>query len=546
MHLCNSRTENPNSAAATLVTEMLADPNGKFSPSIYETARLVSLTPSLTGHERRVRFLVDQQEPDGGWGGPEGYHLVPTLSATEALLSRLRYEPSRTEGVAGPASVASSVERGLRALTELLRLPDRALPDTVAIEIIVPGLIADINAHLDGIETLPAGPLPTWRTGRRLGPPAGLNTDRMTKLRAAVHQGSALPTKLLHSLEVLGAAAEGAECAELTRDNVGCSPAATAAWLGDRVVRADHHPSVRYLREVQDETGAVPVAAPLALFERSWVLSTLTGAGISVPVHDGLLASVREALGESGAGGGHGLPPDADDTASALYTLALLGDPQPPDQLWPFQEGEHFSTFPDERTPSTTTNAHVLEAFGASLRLDTTERARNLDTIGKLTGWLCDQQEADGSWQDKWHASPYYATKCCAQALESYGGATAAPAVGKAVDWLLASQRTDGSWGRWGGTFEETAFAVQTLARTRAKRPGQAIERAAARGYAFLRSWDETREHPPMWHDKDLYTPARIVHVEGLAALHLAQRNSRVAALLPQLDEGAALPEEAP
>ena len=41
------------------------------------------------------------------------------------------------------------------------------------------------------------------------------------------------------------------------------------------------------------------------------------------------------------------------------------------------------------------------------------------------------------------------------------------------------------------------------------------------RGAKFLHGWGD-RPHPPLWHDKDLYTPTRIVLAEGMAALHLA------------------------
>jgi hypothetical protein len=39
-------------------------------------------------------------------------------------------------------------------------------------------------------------------------------------------------------------------------------------------------------------------------------------------------------------------------------------------------------------------------------------------------------------------------------------------------------------------------------------------------------------KHPPLWHDKDLYTPIRVVRAEGLAALHLAYANPRVAVIV--------------
>ena len=119
---------------AALQAEMFADPWGEFSPSVYETARLVTRTPSLRGHMRRLRFLLDRQDEDGGWGGPAGYGLVPTLSATEALLTALRQLPSGVDY----EEVVGSANGGLRWLFERLNAcrPPR-LPDTVAVEIIL-------------------------------------------------------------------------------------------------------------------------------------------------------------------------------------------------------------------------------------------------------------------------------------------------------------------------------------------------------------------------------------------------------------------------
>jgi len=115
---------------AALQAEMFADPWGEFSPSVYETARLVTRTPSLRGHMRRLRFLLDRQDEDGGWGGPAGYGLVPTLSATEALLTALRQLPSGVDY----EEVVGSANGGLRWLFERLNAcrPPR-LPDTVAV-----------------------------------------------------------------------------------------------------------------------------------------------------------------------------------------------------------------------------------------------------------------------------------------------------------------------------------------------------------------------------------------------------------------------------
>ncbi|WP_158888231.1 prenyltransferase/squalene oxidase repeat-containing protein [Amycolatopsis anabasis] len=528
-----SWTVQANRLAERLLSEMAGDPYGRFSSSVYETARLVTLAPSLSGQDERVRFLVGRQHQDGGWGGPGSYGLAPTLSATEALLSFLRESP--VHGDRRPplhAKAVRAADRGLRVLFSRLNGVGRSsLPDTVAVEIIVPGLVADINAHLDRLEREPLPGLDAWRGGRRLTPPVDTNAELLARLRNAVRAGHALPSKLLHSLEVIGPAARGAPFIEPAAGGVGCSPAATATWLGDAAIRANH-PSVRYLEAVQGPGGgAVPVAAPLGLFERAWVLATLAGAGFRLVARDPLVRSVHAAFGETGTAGGPGLPPDADDTSTALYALALLGSPRSPESLWNYHAGAHFSCFPDERTPSTSANAHVLQALGACLTPDLPGSARYLDAVGRLTGWLCDRQETDGCWWDKWHASPYYATACCAVALADFGGPAARAAVRRAVEWVLLSQRTDGSWGRWDGTYEETAYAVRVLLQTPPCHRREAVTRAAARGAEFLlRSADA--EHPPLWHDKDLYTPTRIVRAEGLAALHLARTDAEVAALI--------------
>ncbi|MFC4001921.1 prenyltransferase/squalene oxidase repeat-containing protein [Prauserella oleivorans] len=509
MNSLESWLEKAYDAVSALLSDMAGDPWGRYSPSIYETGRLVALASSLPGHEARVRFLLERQRSDGSWGGPAEYGLVPTLSATDALLTE-----SRRPGAGTP--VTDAAERGLRALAA--RPPGSGLPDTVAVEIIVPALVDEVNARLQ-------------RAGRAPLPmPPGTYPDLFDELRTAVTQGHTLPEKLWHSLETLGPVARRASFVRPVQGGiVGCSPAATAAWFGDEALRDAALPAVQYLRAVQDADGGVPVAAPLALFERAWVLSLLAETGIDFRVPRELVDSLHAAFGEDGAAGGLGLPPDVDDTATALHALALLGSPRSLQCLWPYFSGEHFVTFPGERTPSTTSNAHALQAIGASLVPDLPDRERYAAAAHAVTEWLCANQQADGCWFDKWHASPYYATVCAATALAAYGGATGAPAVRRAVGWLLATQRPDGSWGHYGPTIEETAYAVRTLVRTAAGEVTEHAHAAAARGADYLLAHADDADHPPLWHDKDLYTPLRIVRTEILAALHLAHTTPGVA-----------------
>ncbi|GLY68872.1 prenyltransferase/squalene oxidase repeat-containing protein [Amycolatopsis taiwanensis] len=493
---------------ARILADMSADPYGQFSPSIYETARLVSLAPDLAGHAGRMRFLLTEQNADGGWGRPDSYGLLPTLSATEALLA----ESHRT----GNLKLVLAAGRGLQSVLTRLYAGDETLPDTVAVELLVPGLVLDINAHLDRLGTEP---------GRRLPYPKGTQPELLRRLREAVENGASLPPKLVHSLEMFGPAAQGVSFVQPGPFGAGCSPAATAAWLGSGAMAAKA-PAVRYLETVQSRHGGpVPVAAPLDVFERSWVLATFLDAGLDIAPPPAIVAGLHAAFGESGAPGGAGLPPDADDTATTLHALAMLGSPRSLDCLWAYQKDDHFVTYPDERTPSVTTNAHILQAF---LSADSAD-PQLTGAVRTLTGWLAAQQDDDGSWSDKWHASPYYATASCVTAL---AGCQDDPvAVRRAVRWVLATQRADGSWGRWEGTPEETAYAVQILVRGSDGRPEPLVEQAAARGCAFLIK-TENLPDPPLWHDKDLYTPHRILAAQRIAALSVAAANPRVRRLI--------------
>jgi hypothetical protein len=528
--------------AEELMAGLVAEPWGQVSPSVYETGRLVALSPGLAGHDRRVDYLLRAQRPDGGWGAPDpGYALVPTLSATDALLAILRPDAVGVEAVAAAA--------GLRTLFQWLygpaALTKADLPDLPAIELIVPSLVRSINRRLDTLGDAP--PVEGWWPGgERLAAPAGVDGALLDMVDARLSAGGDLPQKLLHALEVVPDAARGhREIRPETTGTVGASPAATAAWLGDASAAPPDSPALRFLKgATRPHGGPVPCGLPITVFERGWVLSWLVRAGVPVTPPPALLDSLVATLGPSGVAAADGLPRDADTTAGALYALALTGRPQPPDPLWAFELDTHFCTWPGEDGESITTNAHVLEAFGQyvrSRRRPEGDTARRTATIAKVAAWLCDRQRADGSWHDRWHASPYYATTCAALALHAFGGPESAAAVERAVRWTLATQRADGSWGRWGGTAEETAYAVQLLLLTLpgaapaggtnvilntgpADRPGPGVLEAAERGCDHLSRSPADADDPALWHDKDLYRPAAIVRAATLAALYLGHR----------------------
>ncbi|TYK47367.1 hypothetical protein FXF68_25125 [Actinomadura decatromicini] len=535
-------------AARELLRGLLSRPWGHVSPSIYETGRVVSLTPWLAGHARRVRHILDAQRPDGMWGAPGAYAVVPTLSAVEALLTVVRglddgdsHGFRRADGV-DPREAADALGRSLPLLLRRLPALDfTRFPDMPANDLIVDSLVGSINRHLDELDELDGkdpvvGPVPE----ARLGNPKGLDGTRLAKMRAALTAGAALPDKMTHALEVTGDLAREARTIRPGPVGaVGASPAATAAWLGERGAREPRHPARLFLEAVSDEhAGAVPCGAPITVFERAWVLSTLARTGIVSSAPPTLLDGLAAALGPTGTPAAEGLPADADTTSAVLYALGLLGKPRSPEALWAYETPTHFCTWPGEEGFSVTVNAHVLEAFGQYLRdiLRTGETPsvsipRYTKTVGDLVTLLCDQQRDDGSWTDRWHASPYYATLCCVAALSRFGGGRAAGTLARARAWVLDTQRPDGSWGLWAGTVEETAYALQILlpspadaAELTAKDPAGKYKESITRGYEFLPAPSDNGRllGPALWHDKDLYLPVAVVRASVLAARHLA------------------------
>lgn len=514
-------------AARELLTAMTLQPSGQVSPSVYETGRLVALAPWLTGHVQRLDYLLANQRVDGGWGAPGGYALVPTLSAVEALLSTLRAgdEGRRPDMFRG--ELAAVANRGLHALSGWLSAGEQmSVPDTPAVDLIVPALIGEINQHLQRLRDRPCGANDEWRGGWLPLPP-GADHRRLDAVGRLLASGRSVPQKLLHAFEVLGGGARRRGDVSPVAGTIGASPAATAAWLGDPAAGGADPAALSYLEDAaRQQGGPVPCCTPITVFERAWVLSSLTRVGVPLAPTAKLVAELSAALGPEGTPTGPGLPADADTTSVTLYALARLNHPVDPESLFLYDMGTHFCTWQGEDGYSTTTNAHVLDVLGWHARCDVPAAARYSSKVATLARWLCEQQHADGHWSDRWHASPYYATSCAVLPLDRYApAAIAGEAVDRAIDWVVDTQRVDGSWGRWGGTVEETAYALHVLLGVgRSERPG--VRAAAMRGLDHIAAADGQEGEPPLWHDKDLYSPTLIVRAATLAVWHLASTRS--------------------
>ncbi|MEU6075338.1 prenyltransferase/squalene oxidase repeat-containing protein [Micromonospora sp. NPDC047074] len=503
-------------AGRELVAAMLAAPAGTVSPSVYETGRLVSDAPWLPGHAERLRHLLATQRADGGWGAPGAYGLVPTLSAVEALL--------RSQGAPGRADVPEArrlppaVGRGVAALRDRLLVAAEPVPDMPGVDLIVPALVDRIDA------LLAAGAPPAQRQVLPL--PHGMTRHRTEAVGRLLAAGGPVPEKLWHAFEVLDERARAHLRPRPVAGAVGASPAATAAWLGGPARPGVDRAALGYLTgAVARGGGPVPCTTPIAVFERAWVLSSLARVGATTGVPAALVAELAAglaaALGPTGVATSPGLPTDADTTAVTLFALARLGLPVAPDSLLAYDTGAHFCTWQGEDGASVTTNAHVLEALGWHARH--TFGGPYAGMARRVAGWLVAGQQADGSWTDRWHASPYYATASVAASLAEYAPDATGGVLDRAAGWVRDTQRDDGSWGLWTGTPEETAYALQVLLGTgRPPRPG--LAGVVRRALAYLDGQpDGAADGVPLWHDKDLYHPVLIVRAAVLAARHLAR-----------------------
>lgn len=478
--------------------------------ALYDTGRLVALAPWLAGHDARVEFLCARQSADGGWGGSDGYAVVPTLSVTAALLAELRRDGQGSDR----ERLAHAATGGLHALRRWLDpVTGLIVPDTIAVELIVPALVDEINALLT-----PDLPLPGVAVDARpwLRLPQGFDRQLLEATRVRFAAG-ALPQRAWACLEVLGEAATAAPFVRPAAGVVGCSAAATAAWLGGS---SGDLAAAGFLDALQARGGGpVPAVTPITYFEPAWVLNSLAVGGFAPAVPASILDRLEAGLTPTGVPAAPGLPADADDTAAVLAALLRHGRVHSPESLLGYLADGYFKCFPDERNPSVSTNAHVLEALALYLGRRPQDRARFATPAQMAARWLLDQQRADGSWLDKWHASPYYATACCILALVLHDSAGTRESIDRAVDWVLDTQRPDGSWGRWQGTVEETSYAVQVL--TLACPPDKAAAIAVKRGCAYLADHPVFAEHPPLWHAKDLYAPIAVIQAARLAALRL-------------------------
>jgi halimadienyl-diphosphate synthase len=497
-----------------------------LGPAWYDTAQVVrtwarhpGTLPEAVGRSG-LDTLLRTQHPDGSWGytrAPGAYRVVPTLAATTALTAvGAQLSPVTAARAAAAADAAVAF-----IASDAQQIAPHKLPDTIAVEFIVPALLETLEQELPTFHPAHNG----IRAALRLHD-AALGTLR--RHRAAAHAGVTLPAASHYSLEVLGQPPAGYRHSDFMPDgHLACSPAATAAALSWS--NQPCGPAVDYLiAEGKRLGGAWPTVAPVTVFEAGAIVSAAARAGMrlapAVAAHLGPWLAAQ--ITADGCGAGAALAPDSDDTAIVMFALHALGHPWSPHPLFAYEQDTHFATFPGERTLSCSTNAHVLEVLRAAA--ENGHRDHNVALgIGKTTRYLLDTQHADGHWDDKWHASPFYATATAVLALHGDEQPHVRAAVDRAITWVIQQQRSGGSWGGWSGTREETTYALQVLLATGANRYLPGHRDALAGGLRFLAdavtACAAGGDEAPLWHGKELYAPRRLVDMLALITLEAGQ-----------------------
>ena len=473
----------------------------------YDTAWLASVPSAHDRSEPRypqcLSRLVDLQHADGSWGGSVRYEHDRIISTLAALTSLATYGRRSSD--------LASIDAGTRYLWQHGHLIEREPMELVAFELLLPALVR--RAQKAGIAVPPN--LDFYQS------------EREQKLRL-------IPTKALysakttisHSLEFLGddVQIERLGAAQSSNGAIGNSPATTAYYLAlTNDIRAEAY--IESLLGLGSD--AAPVLYPCETFELLWAAYPLSLVG--VPAHRLLSPTHQTALRKALAHGGISLSPtfpvaDADDTAVALILLNELGQSVDPTILQTFASANgYFVSFPLERHSSVGVNLHVLHAL---LRVPGYPDREAV--IDRLLDYFEAQQIGGSYWLDKWHISPYYAT---AHALRVFAELPPSrrdrvePLVTRAREWLRQTQTSDGQWGFYAGpTAEETAYAVLALSTEdwETSAPGDRQRCLAALRHlsAALATdpADEAPLFPPLWIDKCLYSPPRIIRATIEAA----------------------------
>ncbi|NOK61775.1 MAG: hypothetical protein GFH27_549281n104 [Chloroflexi bacterium AL-W] len=486
------------------VVRELGKDGGQINASVYDSAQVLRLAPCIIDPEPGIRWLLNQQGSDGGWGVT---HLPKTrdMSTLAAILAIHTFERY--------GYFQDAVDAGIHFLHEQSSQWHGELPDDIPVgaELILPRLLCDAAEA-----GLPISKEP-YESLIKLG-------QRRCHMLAQLPDTAKIATTAAHSWESWG---DNPFPIPLDQaGSVGHNPSATAAWLRATIhvdgIDTVRHTAQDYLAQAayasnEGIAGIVPTVWPINRFEQSFGLYALFISGLmDHPIVQEIvqpqLDDLAQAVTAQGLSMSDHFIPDGDDTAVAVAVLRGSRYPIDPSVIRQFNVGDHFCTWSYELQPSISVTAHAAHAL-------------NLcgETPLESLRYLVDRQALDGRWSgDKWHGSWIYATS---QVMIALIGTPYEYVLMHAVEGLLQHQRLDGGWGTAESNTEETAYstiALRLLLRAELlnDRGRLALERAER---WLIESYRPFSMHGcPLWMGKESYYPPRVARAFELAALSLA------------------------
>ncbi len=477
---------------------------GKMSSTAYDTAwvaRLGEFDWELSNNA--LTWLCEHQLYDGSWGAekPFYYHdrVICTLSAMIALTYRGRRAKDRVQ-----------IDRGLEALERVTSGATQGLaadPNgaTIGFEMIAPTLVAE--AERLGI---------IKRQGERiLGRMARLRNIKMEKLAGRKINKMVTPAFSSEMAGTDGQAILDIHNLQEANGSVAHSPSATAYFA--RYLNPGDPKALAYLREWSAPDGGIPDDDPFDVFEPAWVLWNLQLIPGFVDKYCDQYKPHLDRLEQNWdpqGGIAHAIeytPKDSDDSALTFEMLTSFGRHVDIGGVLSYEEEEYFRCFALEANPSISANIHVLGA----LRSAGFEREH--PSVKKILKYLHASLNGSVFWNDKWHASPYYATAHAVITIQNYDKELCK----NAIEWIINTQNADGSWGFYSPTAEETAYAIQAICvwkHSNGNVPSECIKL----GVNWLIEHSEP-PYLPLWIGKALYAPELVVRSTILSAIEFGK-----------------------
>jgi squalene-hopene/tetraprenyl-beta-curcumene cyclase len=540
------------SATDALLSEMNAQGHwrGELSSSALSTATAVVALRTIGGPENRalieggIRWLQQNQNPDGGWG--DTTRSKSNISTTALCWGALA-------GTSTP-----HIARAEAWLGDLHTLPQRIAARygkdrTFSVPIL---MMLAISGKV-GWREIPKLPfelaaVPHWLWGAIRLPVVSYALPALIAIGQAIqhHAPSWNPLRPLAKAKTLRVLAtlqpENGGFLEATPLTSFVTMALASCGLGENVVAKR---GVEFLRASVRADGSWPIDTDLATWASTLAVKALAHqpgvlrAEQRLTLREWLLGQqwTREHLYTHAAPGGWAwtdLPggvPDADDTPGALLALLRLGivDPQitaagTAGVKWLLDLQNRDGGIPtfcrgwgalpfDRSSPDLT--AHTIRAWREWQKL--VPASLNVERgIAKARAFLIKQQRPDGSWLPLWfgnehladEVNPLYGTAHVVAAFRELGDSEIAR---RGEAWIAAAQNEDGGWGGGKGvpsSVEETALAVEALAltsHTAATQRGvdwlcERVENGtwqepAPIGFYFAKLWYHERLYPLVW-----------------------------------------------